>query len=214
MQNIGRRRVVAGLALGACLPASAADPIGSDAAGSWSASPSDWLEKARTNKAFESQLLLGRFLEPMYWLAAPLKWSVSSPAPGASSSANVAKTEIIVPTGFVTDLASIPPEFFSLLRPDGQYAAAAIVHDWLYWNQSTTKDYADNCLRQGMVDLEVDPFQIGVIFGGVHYFGASAWAGNAALRKAGERRVLTKFPNTPMVKWADWKNDPGNFGAL
>ncbi len=39
---------------------------------------------------------------------------------------------ITVPKGFLTDLASIPSLFHGLLPPDGEYAPAAIVHDFLY----------------------------------------------------------------------------------
>lgn len=39
---------------------------------------------------------------------------------------------ICVPAGFVTDLASIPRLLWPLLPPQGRYAKAAILHDWLY----------------------------------------------------------------------------------
>lgn len=37
----------------------------------------------------------------------------------------------IVPQGFVTDLASVPRVFWSLLPPQGGYEAAAVLHDYL-----------------------------------------------------------------------------------
>lgn len=42
--------------------------------------------------------------------------------------------KVIVPEEFITDLASIPKPFWSLLglKPDGLYRDAAIVHDYLY----------------------------------------------------------------------------------
>lgn len=43
------------------------------------------------------------------------------------------KNDVIeVPVGFVTDLATVPRIFWSLLPPDGEYAKAAIIHDYLY----------------------------------------------------------------------------------
>lgn len=39
---------------------------------------------------------------------------------------------VVVPRGFVTDFASIPRWLTALLPPDGRYAEAAVVHDWLY----------------------------------------------------------------------------------
>jgi hypothetical protein len=42
---------------------------------------------------------------------------------------------IILKPGFVTDFASIPRPFWSLLPTWGQYGPASIVHDFLYWDQ-------------------------------------------------------------------------------
>jgi hypothetical protein len=39
---------------------------------------------------------------------------------------------IIVPTGFITDLASIPRALYIALPPIGAYDKAAVVHDFLY----------------------------------------------------------------------------------
>lgn len=37
-----------------------------------------------------------------------------------------------VPSGFVTDFASVPQILWSILPPYGKHTKAAIVHDWLY----------------------------------------------------------------------------------
>lgn len=44
--------------------------------------------------------------------------------------------KITVPLGFITDGASIPRIFWSLLSPFGPYFPAAIVHDFLYSKDS------------------------------------------------------------------------------
>lgn len=46
---------------------------------------------------------------------------------------------ISVPAGFVTDLATVPCIFWSVMPPDGKYAKAAIIHDYLYNNALRTK---------------------------------------------------------------------------
>ena len=51
--------------------------------------------------------------------------------------------DIVVPPGFVTDLASTPRIFWSLLPPFGPHSRAAVVHDWLYQVQTTTRLEAD-----------------------------------------------------------------------
>ncbi|MGL5715709.1 MAG: DUF1353 domain-containing protein [Paraclostridium sp.] len=37
-----------------------------------------------------------------------------------------------VPVGFLTDLASVPKAFWSIVPPDGPYREAAVIHDFLY----------------------------------------------------------------------------------
>ena len=55
--------------------------------------------------------------------------------------------DVNVPTGFVTDLASIPRPFWSVFPKTGRYAYAAIVHDYLYWTQTVSRDEATRYLR-------------------------------------------------------------------
>ena len=56
-----------------------------------------------------------------------------------------------VPVGFATDYASIPRALWSFLPPTGTYAAAAVIHDWLYWTQTTTREEADQVFREAML---------------------------------------------------------------
>ncbi len=45
----------------------------------------------------------------------------------------LATDELIqIPSGFITDFASIPRLLWNLLPPTGDYGKAAVVHDWLY----------------------------------------------------------------------------------
>ena len=78
----------------------------------------EWMS---VSKAPGGMLRLSRFREPIYFLTAPISWT---PNPGQD-----AYGAVTVPTGFVTDFASIPRIFWSALRPDGEYAYAAVVHD-------------------------------------------------------------------------------------
>src|SRR5438132_13707846 len=70
----------------------------------------------------------------------------------AELSYRIGKTEhvIVVPAGFVTDFASTPRAIWAVLPPTGRYQMAAIVHDFLYWDQSCTRDQADALLRIAM----------------------------------------------------------------
>lgn len=116
-----------------------------------------------------------------------------------------------VPEGFVTDLTSIPRVLWQLLRPEGRYAYAAVVHDYLYWKQTRSRGEADQILKIAMEDSKVDPKIVETISLTVRAFGQAAWDNNARLRKAGERRILKRFPQDFTVSWSEWKKQPGVF---
>ena len=107
--------------------------------------------------------------------------------------------------GFVSDLASIPRMFWSAFRPDGDYCYAAIIHDYLSWEQSLSRSTADDIFRFAMEDFRVNPTTIAAIHKTVQLGGGPAWESNARLKAAGERRVLKRFPEDPTTRWADWK---------
>ena len=46
---------------------------------------------------------------------------------------------------------------------------------------------------------------------GVHLRGQRAWDANAALKASGEKRVLKRFPDDPVVSWEEWKKRPDVF---
>jgi len=116
-----------------------------------------------------------------------------------------------VPAGFVTDLASVPWYLWNWLSNDGLYLHAAIIHDWLYWDQARARDEADNVLWIDMTDLKVGYLTRQAIYQGVHLRGQGAWDANAALKASGEKRVLKRFPDDPVVSWDEWKKRPDVF---
>src|SRR5262245_22776830 len=58
--------------------------------------------------------------------------------------------EIVVPDGFVTDFASIPRAFWTIYPRTGRYQWAAVVHDYLYWEQTLSREEADHILLEAM----------------------------------------------------------------
>ncbi|ENJ3383787.1 DUF1353 domain-containing protein [Salmonella enterica] len=78
---------------------------------------------------------------------------------------------IEVPVGFVTDLATVPRIFWILLPPDGKYAKAAIIHDYLYDNALRTKYEADRIFLDGMDVLGVPKWKRTVMYWAVRLFG-------------------------------------------
>lgn len=157
----------------------------------------DWMEKKAGGKALSGRLFLSRFVEPIYFLTEPISWK---PAVG-----QVGYPPVKVPKGFVTDFASIPQIFWTLLRPDGVYAHAAIVHDFLYWSQSTSRQTADSIFKIAMQDLKVTPIKVATLYDTVRLVGGASWRENAAMKARGEKRILKKFPDDPTTRWKDWK---------
>ena len=97
---------------------------------------------------------------------------------------NVAdKTEPIirVPAGFVTDFASIPRAFWTILPPTGKYGKAAVVHDFLYVKGGIlppdrfTKNDADRIFYEAMGVLGVNQFVRWTMWKAVSAFGKGAF---------------------------------------
>lgn len=171
------------------------------------ASPAEsWMNGWMTSdKKLGSAMRVSRFRDPMYFLISPISWTPNLREAGKYQA-------VEVPTGFVTDFASIPPIFFSVLRPDGEYAYAAVIHDYLYWTQARPREEADDILKLAMQDLKVDSVKLAAIYQAVRRFGGKAWDGNAKLKGQGEKRILAKFPDDPTINWDDWKKRPDVFG--
>lgn len=116
-----------------------------------------------------------------------------------------------VPEGFVTDLASVPRPFWAIMRPEGRYAYAAVVHDYLYWMQDRSKEEADKIFRLAMEDSKVDSTTLSSFYAAVDNLGRSAWDSNRKLKNEGERRLLKKFPTDFTTSWSEWKTRPDVF---
>jgi hypothetical protein len=50
--------------------------------------------------------------------------------------------EVIVPAGFITDLATVPRLFWGVIQPSGRHDYAVLVHDYLI-EQGTNRRFAD-----------------------------------------------------------------------
>lgn len=95
-----------------------------------------------------------------------------------------------VPVGFQTDFASIPRLFWAILPKWGRYGNGAVIHDWLYWEQTRERREADSIFLESMEVLKVGAPVRYVIYWAVRAFGWLAWYRNQADRTAGFDRVL------------------------
>lgn len=50
---------------------------------------------------------------------------------------------ITIEEGFEWDLSSVPRFLWGMLPPDGDFELASLIHDWLYINKITTREFAD-----------------------------------------------------------------------
>ena len=116
--------------------------------------------------------------------------------------ASAADGLVIVPELFVTDFASVPRPLRVLYPVWDTYGPAAIIHDWLYQNQATTRATADLLLREAMESLAVEEHIITDIYTAVHLAGQSSWDQNAALKKSGYRRLASAESNPPFAQIA------------
>lgn len=117
-----------------------------------------------------------------------------------------------VPDGFVTDLASIPQLIWSFgIRPEGPYAYAAVIHDFLYWTQDRSRDESDEIFLIAMTDSKVEESLRNRIYKAVSLAGDSAWKKNSELKRAGEKRLLREFPKEFTITWSEWKSRPHVF---
>jgi hypothetical protein len=152
-----------------------------------------------TQKRFGKPVPIVPFADwDFYYTSAELEWKPDGDPQGTL-------INVYVPTGFVTDLASIPNVFWSLLPPTAAYSYPAIIHDYLYWHQPCDRTEADSIFRTAMQELKVPSAKTVIICEAVRYAGGFAWSANDAAKKRGEKRVLKKFPTDIMTTWAAWK---------
>jgi hypothetical protein len=82
---------------------------------------------------------------------------------------------ITVPSGFVTDFASVPRFFWRLFPPTGKYGKAAVIHDFLYAFNGVSRERADAIFLEAMTDLGVDSLTRHLLWLAVRGFGWVPW---------------------------------------
>lgn len=135
--------------------------------------------------------LIGEWMDGRHWrLHEPFTYRIG---------AEGCPEHIDVPEGFVTDFASVPRIFWTILPPTGPYGKAAVIHDALYHNIGILWEYAlqpnnetgppviitksrqpnrkeaDDIMREGMIVLGVNAITRETIYCGLRLVGSIAW---------------------------------------
>lgn len=164
----------------------------------------DWTGLGDTSRAMTQPILLP-FADMDNWIVfKPIHWT-----PPANAPTNLPRA-VSVPAGFVSDLATIPNYFWWALPPQGRYGHAALLHDWLYWQQGVSRATADKVFEVAMGELNVDLPLRKAMWAAVRVGGGEYWSAATAEKRRGGSRILKRFPETP-VTYAEWKKNPGVF---
>lgn len=88
--------------------------------------------------------------------------------------------DVVVPAGYVTDLASVPKMPLAWLMAGGTGAEAAVIHDWLYTthsfdDQPITRKTADAVFREAITASEDTNAPAGLMWLAVRIGGGGAW---------------------------------------
>ena len=94
---------------------------------------------------------------------------------------NGVEETICVPTNYVTDCASVPALFWTIVPKDGQYDGAAVIHDYLYGlrgadlKPARTRAECDWIFLDGMAVLGVPYWKRYLMWSAVRLCGSGPW---------------------------------------
>jgi hypothetical protein len=81
---------------------------------------------------------------------------------------------IIIPSGFKTDLVTVPRIFWTAVSPIEKYSLCAILHDYMIETKDSSKyskEYIDLIFKESLESLNVNPATIKILYTSVKYFG-------------------------------------------
>jgi hypothetical protein len=98
---------------------------------------------------------------------------------------------IVVPAGFVTELASVPKRLHWWSAKTEASMAPAVIHDYLYWTQPCARDEADAVMYVAMRAQGRDNAKATAIYQAVSRSGETTFKDNRDKRRKGDVRTLT-----------------------
>ena len=119
------------------------------------------------------------------------------------------RDHIVVPKGFVTDFASVPGLLQSFISMVGPQMLPAIVHDYLYWEQTCTRKQADSIFSLAMSEMRVPRRERKAMVNAVRIFGGTAWRTNRKERNSGLIRIVPAADVRPphaLETWGEYRS--------
>jgi hypothetical protein len=116
---------------------------------------------------------MSRFLTPLRAEKSGDVWTVLQPLVYKS---DVAQNVFIVPEGFVTDFASVPRIPLAFLLTGDSAHEAAVVHDYLYREQTVDRATADAVFREAAKVSGESGWRSWMMWAGVRLGGWIAWS--------------------------------------
>lgn len=109
---------------------------------------------------------------------------------------------ILIPEGFITDMASVPRSLWSFVSPWGRDELAFILHDYLYWTKGAngryTRKFSDDQMTHYQTLAGVKRWRIKTMRWAVRAWGWTWWNGRdkgeekAEVITYNERKTLQK----------------------
>jgi hypothetical protein len=112
---------------------------------------------------------------------------------------------VTVPANFVTDFASIPRILWPIAPRWGVYGWAAVIHDFLYWDQGITRREADDIFLSAMNKSEVPLWQRETIYRAVRWCGCKAWKHNTTLKARNPCARIWDRPLPDPFHFKEWR---------
>lgn len=106
------------------------------------------------------------------------------------------KAVVVVPTGYITDFASVPKMLFTYLIAGGTAYEAAVIHDWLYTvhainGKPVSRALADQVLKEAIAASEDTNAPAWLMWAGVRLGGGSAWGNDGPAQPQFVSSVVT-----------------------
>jgi len=117
-------------------------------------------------------VIIARYMQEQY---KEILWEIREPICVELSNGEV----LVIPCGFVTDFASVPRIFWSLIAPVGHYNLASVIHDWFYTYKTKTRKFADREFLNWMnFTIPKTKFRNWLMYACVRLFGSKRYKTN------------------------------------